>query len=120
MSNLMDYNTAREQLPSVFIDVKYQRPGNVVEYERIEFDLLNSKTLFKAIPLLSMHARLLTGLPGELMFEVKDGKVNNYTRGKEDVVKNLVNELVKLDIIEMPNKICVYDCYGCAPKVCDH
>lgn len=86
------------------INIKHRRPGNVVQYIPVEFEVFLDGEYYKAIPLQSAQSSLLTNLPNELLFRVEDGKIYNCTRRTEEIVEDIVNQLAERGVIEMPEK----------------
>ena len=92
MSNLVVIAREMYKVAQFSIDVKYRRPGNVVEYLPVKFEIFRDGEYYKAIPLQDFQTRILTNLPKALKFEIKEGKILNYSADKE-VVEDIVNKL---------------------------
>ena len=94
MSNLVVIAREMYKVAQFSIDVKYRRPGNVVEYLPVKFEIFRDGEYYKAIPLQDFQTRILTNLPKALKFEIKEGKILNYSADKE-VVEDIVNKLLE-------------------------
>ena len=99
MSNLVVIASEMYKVAEFSIDVKYCRPGNVVEYLPVEFEIFRDGEYYKAIPLQDFQTRILTNLPKALKFEIKEGKIYNYSIDKEEVVDDIVNKLLERKIL---------------------
>ncbi len=97
MSNLIVITSEMYKIAYFSINVKYCRPGNVVEYIPVEFEIFRDGIFYKAIPL---QTTILTNLPKELLFQVKKGKVSDFHPGEEEVVEDIVNKLAELNLVE--------------------
>ncbi|HLL42617.1 MAG TPA: hypothetical protein VK369_05725 [Segetibacter sp.] len=94
MSNLVVIAREMYKVAQFSIDVKYRRPGNVVEYLPVKFEIFRDGEYYKAIPSQDFQTRILTNLPKALKFEIKEGKILNYSADKE-VVEDIVNKLLE-------------------------
>ena len=99
MSNLVVIACEMYKVAEFSINVKYRRPGNVVEYLPVKFEIFRDGEYYKAIPLQDFQTRILTNLPKALKFEIKEGKIYNYTTDKEEVVEDIVNKLLERNCI---------------------
>jgi len=97
MSHLIVITAEMYKVAEFTVNVKHRQPENVVEYIPVEFEIFRDGEYYKAIPLQDTQTRILTTLPCELVFEIKDGKIINYTQGKEEVVEDIVNKLVEMN-----------------------
>lgn len=99
MSNLIVITAEMYKVAEFTIHVKFRKPGNIVAHIPVEFEIFRDGEYYKAVPLQDSQIRMLTTLPRELIFEVKDGRVYNATRGKEEVVEDIVNRLLKMNAV---------------------
>ena len=99
MSNLVVIAREMHKVAEFSIDVKYRRPGNVVYYLPVKFEIFRDGEYYKAIPLQDFQTRILTNLPKALKFEIKEGKIYNYSTDKEEVVDDIVNKLLERKIL---------------------
>ncbi len=104
MSHLIVITAEMHKIAEFFINVKYRRPGNVITYIPIEFEVFINGEFYKAVPLQNFETRMLTSLPNAIMFQIKNGKVYNDNRGTEDIVKEIVGKLGEMNIVEIPLK----------------
>ena len=105
MSNLIVITPEMYKVAEFPVDVKFRKPGNVVEYVRVEFEIFRDGEYYKAVPLQDSQTKILTTLPCELLFEVKEGKIYNHTEGKEEVVEDVVCKLAELNLVEPLKKV---------------
>ena len=102
MSNLIVITAEMHKVAEFSINVKYRRPGNVVEYVPVEFEIFRDKEYFKAIPVETEESKRLTDLPKQVLFQIKNGIAGSFTKnGKEEVVEDIVNKLVELNLVEI-------------------
>jgi hypothetical protein len=104
MSQLIVITAEMHKIAEFFINVKYRRPGNVITYIPIEFEVFINGEYYKAVPLQTTETRMLTSLPCSITFQIKNGKVYNDNRGTEDIVKEIVGKLVEMNIVELSQK----------------
>ena len=104
MSHLIVLTAEMHKIAYLNINVKYRRPGNVIGYIPVEFEIFRDGEFYKAVPLQSFQTRILTTLPNKLVFKVSDGKVYNFTAGKEEVVEDIVSKLAKMNVVEKLQK----------------
>jgi hypothetical protein len=104
MSQLIVITAEMHKIAEFSINVKYRRPGNVVAYIPVEFEVFINGDYYKAVPLQNFETRRLTSLPNCITFQIKNGKVYNDNRGTEDVVKEIVGKLFEMNILELPEK----------------
>ena len=104
MSHLIVLTAEMHKIAYLNINVKYRRPGNVIGYIPVEFEIFRDREFYKAVPLQSFQTRILTTLPNKLVFKVSDGKVYNFTAGKEEVVEDIVSKLAKMNVVEKLQK----------------
>lgn len=104
MSKLIIITAGMHKIAEFCINVKYRRPGNVVEYLPVEFEVFIDHGYYKAMPLQNSETSLLTNLPTELLFEIRGGKICNCKKGTEEIVEEIVSKLVKMDLVKMAEK----------------
>ena len=104
MSHLIVLTAEMHKIAYLNINVKYRRPGNVIGYIPVEFEIFRDGEFYKAIPLQSIQTRILTTLPDELVFKISDRRIFNYVPGTEEVIEDIVNELVEVNLVERPQK----------------
>lgn len=107
MSNLKVVTAEMHKVADLDIKVKYRRPGNVVGYVPVEFEIFKDGEYFKAIPLATIESKRLTNLPAQLLFQLKNRTI--YTidktgKEKEEVIEDIVNELFDMNIAEVSQK----------------
>jgi hypothetical protein len=107
MSHIIVIAAQMHKIANIRVAVKFRRPGNVVEYLPVEFQILKDGEYYRALPLQDLQSRLLTNLPRELLFKVKKGIIYNYKAGTETVVQEIVNKLVEMNEVETPQEVCV-------------
>ena len=87
------------KIANIDVDVKYRRPGNVVAYFSIIFEVYKNGNKFYAIPLANEENKRLTNLPAELSFRIQNGTIYDVAHGSEEVVESLVERLKGLEWI---------------------
>jgi hypothetical protein len=103
MSKLIVIAAEMHKIAEITIDIKYRRPGNVIGYIPVQFEIFLDGEFYKAIPLQNYQTRLLTNLPNALLFQVKNGKICNCTRGTQEVIEELVKKLGTMNVVEYCN-----------------
>jgi hypothetical protein len=81
------------------VKVKYRRPGNVVEYLPVKFEVFREGECYKAVPLQDTSIRILTNLPRQIFFHLKNGKVVQCSRGQQEIMEELVTQMVSREMI---------------------
>ena len=82
------------------IEVKYRHAGNVIAYLTVEFEIYRSSTRLFAVPRISVEDRLLLNLPVQFSFRLQKDVVMVSEPGLKEVVKQLVENLKALELIE--------------------
>ncbi len=100
MSKLIVIAAEMHKIAENTINVKYRRPGNVIGYIPVTFEIFFDREYYKAVPLQSYQTRLLTNTPNALTFQVEHGKIYNSTRGTQEVVEEIVKQLAQMNILE--------------------
>ena len=100
MAHLIVITPEMHKIAQIPVEVKYRRPGNVIEYTSVEFEVFRDREFYKAVPLDDSKVRRITDLPNELLFQIKNGKVILSKPGKEEVIEDIVSELVAINIVE--------------------
>jgi len=90
------------KIANVVVNVAYRRPGNVVVHVPVKFEVFEDKRCFKAVPFITREVKRLIQLPKVLSFTVKNSRI--YTLDKKEVIEEIVDELVKLEVVEMQEK----------------
>lgn len=104
MSKFIIVTAGMHKIAEFVVNIKYRRPGNVVEYLPVEFEVFIDQGYYRAIPLQSSESKLLTNLPKEMTFEIKDGKICNCNKGPEELVRDIVRKLIEMNLVKMPEK----------------
>ncbi len=104
MSNLIVTTPEMHKITDFKINVKYFRPGNVVAYTPVEFEIFINEENVKAIPLPGTQNQLLINLPNELMFQIKDDKICNCKDSEKEIVEDIVSKLVEMTIVKTLEK----------------
>jgi hypothetical protein len=104
MSNLIVTTARMHKIANIFVDVKYRNPGNVVAHKSVEFEIFNDGESFQATPLVSEENKWLLNMPTQFAFQFINGSICVCKPSLEEIVEEIVNELAKQDIIEMPKK----------------
>jgi|GEM_PF-2559356 len=84
------------QISSVIVPVAHYLPDNVITRENVKFTIFREHDSFKAVPVLSNEARLVTGLPEALEFVYFNYcivKANNMEEETLDAIKQIILEL---------------------------
>jgi hypothetical protein len=102
MSKLIIITPGMHKIVNLQIKVKYKKPGNVIEYIPVEFEVFRKGEHLEAVPLINANSRLLTNLPNEILFQVKNGKIKCCTPGREEVVSDLAKKMIEMDLMEDP------------------
>lgn len=95
------------RLASTTVKAPYHRPGGVVEYISVPFDVYQKEHRFKAVPACCKTDRRLTHLPPVLSFQIKNNRLYIFRDEHKDLVKDLVKELIQngkimADIAHLP------------------
>lgn len=106
MSKLIIVACGMHKIAEFPINVKYRRPGNVVAYLPVEFEVFIDGEYYKAIPLQSTEIRMLANVPKELVFQIKNGNICNYKPETEEIVQAIAAQLAKMNVDEIPGKHC--------------
>jgi len=86
------------------IDVKYRHAGNVIAYLTVEFEIYRSSTRLFAVPRICVEDRRLLNLPVQFSFRVQEEVVMVSEPGLQEIVKQLVENLKTLELIEGTEK----------------
>jgi hypothetical protein len=107
MSQMIVIASPMHKIANIPVNVKYRRPGNVIAYLPVEFEIFKEGEYFRAIPLQDLQNRILTNLPKELLFKVKDGIIYNNPAGTDAVVQDILRQLVSMNEVETPQEVFV-------------
>lgn len=104
MSKLIIITADMHKIAEFCINIQYRQPGNVVEHVPVEFEVFMDGENYRAVPLQNFETSVLTNLPNELIFEIKDGKICNCKKGTEEIVEDIVSKLAEMDLVKITKK----------------
>ena len=81
------------KIANVDVNVKYRRPGNVVAYVPVIFEVYQKGNKFDAIPFVSEETKILTNLPTEITFRMQNETIYEVSQRYKEVVESLVERL---------------------------
>jgi hypothetical protein len=100
VSDTLTITPGVHKVATIVIEVKHIGPGNVTQYLPVEFEVFGEIGHYKAVPVLCLESRRLTGLLGPIEFEMENGKIHCCQPVEEEVVSALVDKMIKLGIDE--------------------
>jgi hypothetical protein len=102
MPRLVIITPEMHKIAEFTIKVKYRCPGNVIEYIPVEFEVFKDGEWYKVVPLLDAKTRLLTDLPAELFFQLKNGKITRCSNKQKEVIEDIVCKMNAFDVVDKP------------------
>jgi hypothetical protein len=102
MPRLVIITPEMHKIAEFTIKVKYRCPGNVIEYTPVEFEVFKDGEWYKAVPLCDVKTRLLTDLPRETFFQIKNGKITECNNVSREVIEDIVCKMIALDVVDKP------------------
>jgi hypothetical protein len=87
------------KLENVAVAVSFRKPGNVVSYFNLDFEIFQKGNSYKAVPVFDQVNKRLVTLPDVLLFSINDGVLISELKHK-DLIVDIAKELTKRKIIE--------------------
>ena len=104
MSSLIIISAGMHKIANVDVDVKHFRPGNVISYIPIKFEIFREGINFVAVSIASEENLRLTNLPKEFSFRFKNEIMGISLPNLVEIVEEIVDKLQPLGLIKVPLK----------------
>lgn len=86
----------------ITLPVAYRKPGNVLEYTEVEFEIHQTSNYFRVVPLCDEGKMRLIGLPSGFSFEVMKGMVVMQKPDMTTVALDLIKKLSDTNQLLLP------------------
>lgn len=77
----------------VVVEVPTHMPGNVIEYQPVEFEIHQLENHFRAVPQCSEAAKRLVNIPDAINFEFVRGRIVTYCKRAE--MEDIAHDIIK-------------------------
>ena len=89
------------EIPLITVAVIHYQQNNISTKENVDFKIYRKENKFKAIPLMSKHERLTTGLPEELAFEYFNHCITAANDMEEESLNAIKQIILEMEVQEL-------------------
>lgn len=89
------------EIPLVTVAVLHYKPNNISTKLDVDFKIYREENKFKAIPLMSKHERLTTGLPEELIFVYFNHCITAANDMEEESLNAIKQIILEMEVQEL-------------------
>lgn len=89
------------EIPLVTVPILHYNLENITTEKNVDFKIYREENQFKAIPLMSKHERLTTGLPEELIFVYFNHCITTANDMEEESLNAIKQIILEMQVQEL-------------------